>query len=92
MGPARNGFAPAACVLDGRLYASVMDGSLLRLDEKANRWELVAKTTPRIVHRLVPHGDEILIVGGANHGGNFDLIEAVKPNAPAAAAAESSAR
>jgi hypothetical protein len=90
-GKARNGFAPAACVLNGRLYASVMDGSLLRLDEKANRWELVAKTTPRIVHRLVPHGDSILVIGGANHGGNFDLIEAVKPGA-AAPVAESSAR
>jgi N-acetylneuraminic acid mutarotase len=90
-GKARNGFAPAACVLGGRLYASVMDGSLLRLDDKASRWELVARTTPRIVHRLIPHGDTILVVGGANHGGNFDLIEAVKPGT-IAPAAESSAR
>jgi hypothetical protein len=90
-GKARNGFAPAACVLNGGLYASVMDGSLVRLDEKAGRWELVAKTTPRIVHRLVPHDDEILVVGGADRGANFDLIEAVKPDA-AAPVAESSAR
>jgi N-acetylneuraminic acid mutarotase len=78
-GRSRNGFAPAACVFDDKLYVSVMDGSLLRLNEAANRWDVVAKTTPRIVHRLVPHGAEILVIGGADRGGNFDLVESVTP-------------
>jgi hypothetical protein len=56
-----------------------MDGSLLRLNESTNAWDLVAKTTPRIVHRLVPHAGQILVLGGADRGGNFDLVEAVKP-------------
>lgn len=86
-GKERNGFAPAACVLDGKLYASVMDGSLLQLNARDNRWDLIARTTPRIVHRLIPHKDEILIVGGADRGKNYDLIESVKPATASTAAA-----
>jgi hypothetical protein len=79
-GPKRNGFAPAACTLDGRLYASVADGTLYRLDEAGATWEAVAKTTPRIVHRLIPHDGQILVLGGAAKGDNLDLIETVWPD------------
>jgi N-acetylneuraminic acid mutarotase/uncharacterized GH25 family protein len=72
-----NGFAPAACTLDGKLYISVADGGMYRLNEAAHRWDEVARTTPRIVHRLAPHAGQILVVGGASKGGNFNLIEAV---------------
>jgi hypothetical protein len=48
-----------------------------------SRWDLVARATLRKVYRLIPHADENLIVGRANRGGNFDLIEAVKPGPPA---------
>jgi N-acetylneuraminic acid mutarotase len=72
-----NGFAPAACALNDRLYASVADGRLYRLNEENQSWEEIARTTPRIVHRLIPDGSRILVVGGANKGKNFDLIEVV---------------
>jgi Kelch motif len=76
-GGAMNGFGPAACVLDGRLYVSVDDGGLFRLDAAWGSWEKVGRATPRIVHRLVPASRQVLVVGGAHGGANSDLIEAV---------------
>jgi hypothetical protein len=67
----------------GRLYVSVADGTLYRLDTTGKAWEKVAATTPRIVHRLAAHGGEILVVGGAAKGDNLDLIEAVRGPATA---------
>ncbi|MGB7160531.1 MAG: kelch repeat-containing protein [Tepidisphaeraceae bacterium] len=75
-GEDQNGFAPAACTHDGIVYASVADGSFLRL-AGGKRWEKLATTTPRIVHRLIPRGNEILVLGGADGGRNFNLIERV---------------
>jgi len=80
-GADRNGFAPAAAVHDRSLYASVADGSMYRLCEKGEHWELVARTTPRIVHRAVPFGSRMLVLGGATRGGNLALVEAVTPPA-----------
>jgi hypothetical protein len=77
-GPPMNGFSPAACTVGNDLYASVADGSLYRLDEPAGKWAMVAATTPRIVHRLVPHGSSVVVAGGASKGDNLDLIEVVK--------------
>lgn len=74
-----NGFSPAACELNGKLYLSVGDGSLYRLDRAGKAWEKVAQSTPRIVHRMVPAGDRLLIVGGATSGKNLDLIESYRP-------------
>ncbi|HZZ82840.1 MAG TPA: kelch repeat-containing protein [Gemmataceae bacterium] len=76
-GQDHNGFAPAACTLGGRVYASVADGSLLRLDTAGKKWDLVTKLQPRIVHRLIPHGAQLLLVGGARGGDNLASIEAV---------------
>jgi len=78
-----SGFSSAACTLDGRLYASVAGGLLLRLTEDGQDWELVANHTPRIVHRLIPWRGQILVTGGAAKGANFDLIEAVVPSVEA---------
>jgi hypothetical protein len=70
----------------------VADGTLCRLNERDNRWDRVAATTPRIVHRLAPLGeDQILVIGGAVNGDNLDLIEAVTVPSPAAAAAAAEA-
>lgn len=85
-GKDENGFAPAACELNGRLYVSVGDGGLYRLAGEA--WEKVATTTPRIVHRLVPSGSSILVIGGAAKGDNLNLIEQVTPTDSRQAAAE----
>jgi N-acetylneuraminic acid mutarotase len=78
--PDDNGFGPAACVLQGKLYVSVADGSLYRLNPAGSGWDKVARTTPRIVHRLAPHGSKVLIIGGAAGKKQLDLIEAVAPN------------
>lgn len=70
-----NGFAPAACVADGRLLVSVADGSLLALDDEARAWRTVARTTPRIVHRMVPAEAGVILVGGAAGKDNLDRVE-----------------
>lgn len=85
-GPDLNGFAPAACVQDGRLYVSTGDGALLRLNARADGWDAVAAATPRIVHRLVPFGGQVLVLGGAARGDNLDLVEAVRVDDAALAA------
>jgi len=77
-GVPRNGFAPAACVVDGRLYLSVSTGEMFRLSEDRSAWELFARASPRIVHRLVPFGSEILVIGGAAGAAMTDLIEVVQ--------------
>ncbi|HTE06493.1 MAG TPA: hypothetical protein VK824_09875, partial [Planctomycetota bacterium] len=76
-GDESNGFGPAACTHDGSVYLSVASGDLYRLSDDHTAWEPCAKTTPRIVHRLIPFGDEILVVGGAAEERMLDLIEAV---------------
>ena len=77
-GPSSNGFSPAACVHKGKLYVSVADGTLYRLDDTAAAWKKVGKTTPRVVHRLVSYESQILVLGGASRNGNLDQIEVVK--------------
>jgi hypothetical protein len=74
-GQERNGFSPAACAHGGAIYLSVASGDLFRL--ATDRWEPVARTTPRVVHRLIPNGPEILVVGGASEARMLDLVEAV---------------
>ncbi len=76
-GDSMNGFAPASCVQDRRLFVSVGDGGLYRLNPEAKSWEWVADTTPRIVHRMAPIGSQVLVLGGASKGDNLDLLEAV---------------
>ena len=76
-GPDLNGFGPAACSVGDALIVSVGDGSVCRLDERRKRWDRVATTTPRIVHRAVADGSRLLILGGAAGRQQLDLIEAV---------------
>jgi hypothetical protein len=73
-----NGFAPAACTVGGQVHVSVADGSVHRLSETGRHWEPVASVVPRIVHRAVPDGDaHLVLVGGAAHAVNLDLVERV---------------
>lgn len=79
--PRRNGFAPGACALDGKLYVSPSDGRVLRLDAGQKSWDEVGLLQqPRIVHRLLPGGGNALVVlGGAAGGDNIALSEVVVP-------------
>ena len=78
--PQSNGFGPAAVVVDNALFASVGDGSMLRLDVTGH-WTKIAKTTPRIVHRLAVDGSKVLVIGGAARQKQLNLIEAVDVSA-----------
>jgi hypothetical protein len=62
-------------VADGRLLVSVADGSLLALDDEARAWRTVARTSPRIVHRMVPAEAGVILVGGAAGKDNLDRVE-----------------
>lgn len=77
-GSERDGFAPAACSLDGTIYLSVGSGKLYRLSEDEQSWIQVAGTTPRLAHRMVSNGKEVLIIGGASEARMVDHIEAVQ--------------
>lgn len=76
-GGSAHAFGPAAAVHAGRLYVSLGDGSLYRLSRSGEEWEPAGKASPRVAHRIVSSGDELLVVGGARRGANLDLIEAV---------------
>ena len=56
---------------------SVADGSLLALDEQAGAWRVVARTSPRIVHRMVPAEAGVILVGGAAGKDNLDRVELI---------------
>lgn len=77
-----NGFGAAAAVVDGRLYVSVDDGSIHRLNANRSAWEPVGRATPRIVHRLIPDGRRLIVAGGAAGGKNSDLVEALPLDSP----------
>lgn len=77
----RVGFSPAAATLGDRLLVNTFDGHLLRLNAGETAWELVATTsTPRMVHRLIPNGKGVLLVGGASQGTNRTDIEFLAPS------------
>ena len=75
------GFAPAAGVHQGQIFASLADGSLMRLDTRESAWVKAGSTTPRVAHRLASDGNAILLIGGAAKGKNLDLVEAVSVDA-----------
>jgi N-acetylneuraminic acid mutarotase len=78
LGNDRVGFSPAAAVLNGTLYVSTSDGHLHRL--AGNEWKPAGTTTKRMVHRLVPDGPAVLLIGGAVRGeGNAAAVERVVP-------------
>ena len=84
IGPAlpgdKTGFSPAANIIQNKIIISTSEGLVFRLNESANGWEKVGTSnTKRIVHRLVPFGNNALLVGGAAPGGagNFADLEVV---------------
>ena len=56
---------------------SILDGSVIRLSADGSQWESVAKASPRVVHRMVPAGKQLLMIGGALQGDNLDSLELV---------------
>ncbi len=90
-GTGNNGFSCAACVLDGKLYMNVADGSTYKLDDAGKKWEKVGTTPGRIVARMVPNGKtQLLVVGGSSGKGvnrnTIDVVDISKPFTEAATA------
>lgn len=72
-----NGFTPAVCTAQGKVVASPADGKVYRLD--GDRWSEVGKLNiVRLVHRVVPAPNGILVLGGASKQGNVKQVEFVR--------------
>ena len=71
-------FAPAAAEHNGKLFVSLADGTLIRLDDSTNQWQDAGLSSPRLAHRMVSDGHKLIIVGGAEKGANLNLVEALK--------------
>ncbi|QVL31761.1 hypothetical protein KIH39_23445 [Telmatocola sphagniphila] len=80
-GPMLNGFAPAVCTCNNRVYVSPADGKIYRLTEKQDGWEEVGSLkVSRYVHRIVPASENLLLVlGGASKASNIALTEVIEP-------------
>ncbi len=78
-GTKRQGFAPSAFGVGGKLYVSGVDGQLLCLCSREDRWEVVGKLgTPRLAHRLLPGiANDLLAVGGSALGAPISVIESI---------------
>ncbi|MBA4191282.1 MAG: hypothetical protein C0467_25145 [Planctomycetaceae bacterium] len=79
-GAERTAFSPAAGVVKGRVVVNTSAGPVFRLNETGDGWEKVGEAKKkRMVARLVPHGDDaVILVGGAGGGGNVDAVEVVR--------------
>jgi N-acetylneuraminic acid mutarotase len=76
-----NGFTPASAVHGGRLYLTPTDGSLYRLSDKKDAWEVVGKLEKgRFVARMVagPNGS-LVVIAGAAQGTMLASVESVSP-------------
>jgi N-acetylneuraminic acid mutarotase len=77
-GEKMNGFGSAALAVDGKLYATGMDGNVYLLSADGKAWESLGKLAhPRFFHRLVDGGENSLlaVAGASMEEGHFDSIE-----------------
>jgi Kelch motif len=78
-GSKREGFAPSAFEVDGRLHVSGADSELYRLSDSKEKWDVAGKlATPRLTHRLLPGvSHDLLTVGGTVAGAPIAVIESI---------------
>lgn len=74
-------FGPSAFGGRHGLFATVADGSVLRLSNDGKSWGTVATLRqPRFFHRLVIADDEsLLVVAGTSRGGKALAVELIRP-------------
>jgi len=74
-GDRMNAFTPASCTIAGKVYLNPADGKIYRMS--GEKWEeLSAVKTPRWVHRMVPFGDNnMLVLCGATGSGSVASCE-----------------
>jgi N-acetylneuraminic acid mutarotase len=78
-GETMNGFSPAACVCDGKLFVNPSDGKVYRLSEKETWDQIATSKQPRFVHRIVPIGKNLILsLGGSSKGEIVGLTEEIK--------------
>lgn len=75
-------FGPSAFGGQQGLFATVADGSVLRLSNDGKSWETVATLKqPRFFHRLVIADDQsLLIVAGTSRSGKALAVESIRPS------------
>ena len=68
MGSSMDGFGSSAFACAGSLYVSTISGSLQRLSNDGNSWQLAGQLDhPRFFHRMAPWKNALLVsVGGGN--------------------------
>jgi hypothetical protein len=75
-----SGFGAAALAVGDELFATTMDGRVLRLPAAGDAWiEHGRLALPRLFHRLVssPDGTLLFALGGAGRGGHMRNVEAI---------------
>ena len=83
-GERMGGFGISAWNHQSQLYVSGLDGIVYRLNDEGSGWEKVSKLeTARFFHRLLPAGENrLLVVGGASFdSGHLDDVEFVELSA-----------
>jgi N-acetylneuraminic acid mutarotase len=90
------GFSCSAITQNGRIYATELQGDLLRLSADQRSWETVGRLeTPRLAHRLVRAGSNQLIALGGEDGEenkvrSLELLTPTKSAVPRTTAAAGS--
>ena len=73
------GFGVSAFGVGDQLFVSGADGRVHVLETHSLQWreELGQLDSPRFFHRLLPHGDRLLFIGGASREGHLSSLESL---------------
>ncbi|MDY7093440.1 MAG: PQQ-binding-like beta-propeller repeat protein [Acidobacteriota bacterium] len=90
MGGRMRGFGVSAFGVDDHVFLSGANGRIHVLEPGSETWrqDLGQLQQPRFFHRLLPHGDRLLFVGGASREGHLASVESQSLTALLAAKGE----
>jgi hypothetical protein len=75
------GFGCSAFEIGGKLYVTTADGTLQRLTESGDAWDVVKQLdNARFFHRMVPYDDSrFIMIGGSNmeFGWKFEEVDVI---------------
>lgn len=80
IGEPMEAFGASAFAQQGRLYVTGLKGRVLRLSDDGASWEQVGQLDKgRFFHRLLPVGDDrLIVVGGSSRAGRVTTVEMLK--------------
>jgi len=84
--PGKNkGFSCSAIAQNGRVFANMFQGDLLRLSVDGAAWEIVGRVQqPRLAHRIVTAGrTQLIVIGGEDGEEKRPELELLTPSATA---------